>query len=47
VTKFNKALKETAYGTGEPRLIDGIMLTKFDTIDDKVPPPPPLLIDST
>lgn len=36
VTKFNKALKETAYGTGDPRLIDGIMLTKFDTIDDKV-----------
>jgi hypothetical protein len=36
VTKFNKALKETAYGTGAPRLIDGIMLTKFDTIDDKV-----------
>jgi len=36
VTKFNKALKETAYGSGEPRLIDGILLTKFDTIDDKV-----------
>lgn len=36
VTKFNQALKETAYGSGEPRLIDGIMLTKFDTIDDKV-----------
>ena len=36
VTKFNKALKETAYGHAEPRLIDGIMLTKFDTIDDKV-----------
>ena len=36
VTKFNQALKETAYGSGDPRLIDGIMLTKFDTIDDKV-----------
>jgi len=36
VTKFNQALKETAYGSGKPRLIDGIMLTKFDTIDDKV-----------
>mmetsp|Transcript_78161 Transcript_78161/g.210376 ORF Transcript_78161/g.210376 Transcript_78161/m.210376 type:complete len:511 (+) Transcript_78161:357-1889(+) len=36
VTKFNQALKETAYGNGQPRLIDGIMLTKFDTIDDKV-----------
>jgi hypothetical protein len=22
--------------TGSPRLIDGILLTKFDTIDDKV-----------
>ncbi|EKX39380.1 hypothetical protein GUITHDRAFT_160017 [Guillardia theta CCMP2712] len=31
-----QALKETAYGQGPPRLIDGIMLTKFDTIDDKV-----------
>ena len=36
VTKFNKALQETAFGTSSPRLIDGIMLTKFDTIDDKV-----------
>mmetsp|Transcript_37765 Transcript_37765/g.89345 ORF Transcript_37765/g.89345 Transcript_37765/m.89345 type:complete len:591 (+) Transcript_37765:168-1940(+) len=36
VTKFNQALKETNYGSGQPRLIDGIMLTKFDTIDDKV-----------
>lgn len=36
VTKFQQALKETAYGTSKPRLIDGILLTKFDTIDDKV-----------
>ena len=33
--KFNQALAD--YSMAEnPRLIDGILLTKFDTIDDKV-----------
>jgi signal recognition particle receptor subunit alpha len=35
VTGFNTALSEYS-ASREPRLIDGIMLTKFDTIDDKV-----------
>lgn len=35
LTKFNQALAD--YSSQEnPRLIDGILLTKFDTIDDKV-----------
>ncbi|XP_071485645.1 signal recognition particle receptor subunit alpha-like [Diadema antillarum] len=35
LTKFNRALAD--YSDSEnPRLIDGIVLTKFDTIDDKV-----------
>ncbi|XP_035825296.1 signal recognition particle receptor subunit alpha homolog isoform X2 [Aplysia californica] len=33
--KFNQALADYSQST-EPRLIDGIILTKFDTIDDKV-----------
>jgi signal recognition particle receptor subunit alpha len=33
LTRFNGAIKE--YGGGE-RGIDGIILTKFDTVDDKV-----------
>lgn len=39
VRKFNQALIDNSplKGTGEqPRTIDGIVLTKFDTIDDKV-----------
>ena len=35
VNGFNNALSEFS-AAKEPRLIDGIMLTKFDTIDDKV-----------
>ncbi len=35
VTGFNTALSEYS-ASKMPRLIDGIMLTKFDTIDDKV-----------
>lgn len=36
LTKFNQALADNST-PGEPaRLIDGIVLTKFDTIDDKV-----------
>lgn len=33
--KFNQALADHSM-TDKPRLIDGIVLTKFDTIDDKV-----------
>jgi signal recognition particle receptor subunit alpha len=37
LTKFNRCLVDLADpATGKPRLIDGIILTKFDTIDDKV-----------
>ena len=35
VRGFNQALSEYS-ASREPRLIDGIMLTKFDTINDKV-----------
>ncbi|KAJ1675133.1 hypothetical protein EV182_001869 [Spiromyces aspiralis] len=35
LTKFNKALREFTH-THRPRHIDGMILTKFDTIDDKV-----------
>jgi len=35
LTKFNRCLADLATD-GQPRLIDGIVLTKFDTIDDKV-----------
>ena len=35
LTKFNQALKDFS-GLQTPRQIDGIILTKFDTIDDKV-----------
>ncbi|KAL8424859.1 hypothetical protein Efla_001664 [Eimeria flavescens] len=33
--KFNHALVNASHGS-QPRLIDGILLTKFDTVDDKV-----------
>ena len=42
LVKFNQALADHADtttadgGAVQPRLIDGILLTKFDTIDDKV-----------
>ncbi|CAF0872298.1 unnamed protein product [Rotaria sordida] len=36
VTKFNQALIDNARLHSSPRVIDGIVLTKFDTIDDKV-----------
>eukprot|EP00899_Mesostigma_viride_P005291 jgi/Mesvir1/14763/Mv05404-RA.1 len=35
LTKFNERLADLSTGA-HPRLIDGIVLTKFDTIDDKV-----------
>lgn len=37
LVKFNQALADYSYSTNaNPHLIDGIVLTKFDTIDDKV-----------
>lgn len=36
LVKFNQALADFASVDSEVRLIDGIILTKFDTIDDKV-----------
>ncbi|KAL7676138.1 hypothetical protein ACOME3_002397 [Neoechinorhynchus agilis] len=36
VVKFNRALADFCPGNQTPRLIDGIILTKFDTVDDKV-----------
>ena len=35
LVKFNAALKDFS-DLADPRQIDGIVLTKFDTIDDKV-----------
>ena len=35
LVKFNQALADYSR-EDNPRLIDGIVLTKFDTIDDKV-----------
>lgn len=35
LVKFNRALGDFSDQTN-PRLIDGMVLTKFDTIDDKV-----------
>lgn len=35
LTKFNQAMADHSNSTN-PHLIDGIVLTKFDTIDDKV-----------
>ena len=35
VSKFNQALADLSRDEN-PRLVDGIILTKFDTIDDKV-----------
>uniref|UniRef100_A0A914UKG4 SRP54-type proteins GTP-binding domain-containing protein n=1 Tax=Plectus sambesii TaxID=2011161 RepID=A0A914UKG4_9BILA len=36
LVKFNQALADNATPGSKARLIDGIVLTKFDTIDDKV-----------
>uniref|UniRef100_A0AAF5D3D4 Col_cuticle_N domain-containing protein n=1 Tax=Strongyloides stercoralis TaxID=6248 RepID=A0AAF5D3D4_STRER len=36
LVKFNQALADNSVPGQVPRLIDGIVLTKFDTIDDKV-----------
>jgi len=36
LVKFNQALADHTVPGTKPRLIDGIVLTKFDTVDDKV-----------
>ena len=40
LVKFNRALSEHVHAstarTGQPHAVDGIVLTKFDTVDDKV-----------
>ncbi|KAI0982560.1 hypothetical protein GJ496_001374 [Pomphorhynchus laevis] len=36
VRKFNESLMDLTSANQTPRLIDGIVLTKFDTVDDKV-----------
>ena len=36
LVKFNQALSDYSPSQTNPHLIDGIVLTKFDTIDDKV-----------
>jgi signal recognition particle receptor subunit alpha len=40
LVKFNRALSEHVHAsttrTGQPHTVDGIVLTKFDTVDDKV-----------
>jgi signal recognition particle receptor subunit alpha len=35
LTKFNQALRDFS-GQSQPRQVDGIVLSKFDTVDDKV-----------
>ena len=36
LSKFNRALIDYSYDPNNPRTIDGIVLTKYDTVDDKV-----------
>lgn len=36
VTKFNQALVDFSFDRKNPRGIDGMLLTKYDTVDDKV-----------
>lgn len=36
LSSFNRALVELSANPSDPRSIDGVILTKFDTIDDKV-----------
>jgi len=36
VTKFNRALTDYSHDRRNPRGIDGMLLTKYDTVDDKV-----------
>ena len=36
LTKFNQSLIDFSLTSNKPREIDGIIMTKFDTVDDKV-----------
>lgn len=36
LTSFDRALVDYAVDRSQPRRIDGVLLTKFDTVDDKV-----------
>ena len=36
LTKFNQSLIDYAVQDNHPRTIDGIIMTKFDTVDEKV-----------
>lgn len=36
MTKFNQSLIDFAVQDQNPRVIDGIIMTKFDTVDEKV-----------
>lgn len=36
MTKFNQSLIDFAVQDMNPRVIDGIIMTKFDTVDEKV-----------
>lgn len=36
LTSFDRALVDYAVDRNAPRRIDGVLLTKFDTVDDKV-----------
>lgn len=36
VTKFNRSLVDMSPDRNNPRGIDGMLLTKYDTVDDKV-----------
>ncbi len=36
LVEFDRAMKDLAADATHPRSIDGILLTKFDTVDDKV-----------
>jgi signal recognition particle receptor subunit alpha len=36
LTKFNQSLIDYAVQDNNPRTIDGIIMTKFDTVDEKV-----------
>ncbi len=36
LTKFNRTLVDMSRDPVKPRGVDGILLTKYDTVDDKV-----------
>lgn len=36
LTKFDRALRDFSSSTGRGRGIDGMLVTKWDTVDDKV-----------